>query len=175
MANGNSRKKEKREAAKAFHRAIYEDIDKTTNPNELKVAYVMADACQTLVEHIYGRIQRVFLRHGYKIRENEHLSGLMEFDKAVKLAGMHFYGKVEPLIQNATWGCNGDRDNPDAPGNVAAYDKFHEDSNELVRLIMMYVDRCAGGEGTRDKVFKVLEELPSGKQFDEKDFEHFNV
>lgn len=98
---------------KATRRAIHDDVDNSTIPEEMKVMYLMANACQLMVEHVYNRVERVYARHGFKTGENELLTGLNDYCKAVKQAGFHFYNRIEPQICNATWGLGRDENNPD--------------------------------------------------------------
>ena len=83
--------KKKKMMDKKTRKAIFDDIGKSTIPEEMKVMYMMADATQTMVEHVYSRVQYVFKRHGYNTGDNELLTGLTDFCKAVKMADFHFY------------------------------------------------------------------------------------
>ena len=160
---------------KKTRKAIFDDIGKTTIPEEMKVMYMMADATQTMVEHVYERVAQIFRRHGYNTGDNELLTGLNDFCKAVRMAGYHFYNRVEPQISNATWGIGRDDENPGGGGNSKAYDGFHEDANELVRLVMLYVDRTARNNDGFAKVFKTLRQLPSNGFFKDEDISHFKM
>ena len=161
---------------KATRKAIFDAIGKSTIPEEMKVMYLMADATQTLVEHVYSRVSGVFQRHGYKTGENELLTGLNDYCKAVRQAGYHFYNRVEPQISSATWGIGRDDENPNAGGGyVQAYDRFHEDANEVVRLVMLYIDRTARNNEGFAKVFKTLRQLSSNGIFKDEDISYFKM
>lgn len=101
---------------KETRKAIHDDIGNSTIPEEMKVMYLMANACQLMVEHCYNRVASVFARHGFMTDDNDLLTGLNDYCKAVKTAGFHFYNRIEPQICDATWGLGRDENNPDGGG-----------------------------------------------------------
>lgn len=152
-------------------KAIYDDIDRTTIPQEMKLMYMMASACQSVVEDVHRRIKSVFRNHGLIAGENELLKGLNDYCKSVKAASFHFYNRIDPQIADATWGIGRDEDNPE--GNPELYDGFSDDANEIVRLMMLYIDRTARDNKAFAKVFTTLRKLPSHELFEDKDIAHF--
>lgn len=152
-------------------KAIHDDIDKTTIPQEMKLMYIVASACQTIVEDVHRRVKSEFRKHGLIAGENELLTGLNDYCKAVKAASFHFYNRIDPQIADATWGIGRDEDNPD--GNPEAYDGFNDDANEIARLLMLYVDRTVRDNKAFAKVFTTLRKLPSHGMFEDKDIAHF--
>lgn len=56
-----------------------------------------------------------------------------------------------------------------------AFDNHQEDSNELCRLIMLYIDRCWGDEKAANKVVACLESLPTGNIFSDDDIERYRL
>ena len=74
--------------------AIHDDIDRTTIPQEMKLMYMMASACQSVVEDVHRRIKSVFRNHGLIAGENELLKGLNDYCKSVKAASFHFYNRI---------------------------------------------------------------------------------
>ena len=160
---------------KEIRKAIFDDIGKSTIPEEMKAMYLIADACQTIVERVYNRVSGVFRKHGYNTRDNELLTGLNDFCKAVKMASYHFYNRVEPQISNSTWGIGRDEDNPSGGGNSRAYDGFHEDANEIARLVLLYIDRTARNNQAFAKVFKTLRQMPSNGFFKDEDISYYKV
>ena len=116
---------------------IFKDIDDSSIPEEMKFMYLMASATQSVVEHVYSRIKGVYINNGFSCIENNVLSGLVDYCKSVKAASFHFYEKVQPLIDNATWG-QGLEEGED--GNIMAFDGFNAKSNELVRLGLNYMN-----------------------------------
>ncbi len=54
-------------------KAIHDDIDRTTIPQEMKLMYIVASACQTIVENVHRRVKSEFRKHGLIAGENELL------------------------------------------------------------------------------------------------------
>ena len=160
---------------KQTRKAIHDDVDRSTIPEEMKVMYLMANACQLMVEHVYNRVERVYARHGFKTGENELLTGLNDYCKAVKQAGFHFYNRIEPQICNATWGLGRDENNPDGGGNTKAYDGFNEDANEICRLVLLYVDRTSRSNEGFSRVFKTLRQLPTQNIINDEDISYYKM
>ncbi len=68
-----------------------------------------------------------------------------------------------------------DEDHPDAPGNTEAYEGFMEDKLEVVRLVMLYIDRTALNNDAFARVFKTLRNLPPGGVFKDEDVAMFKM
>ena len=151
-------------------KAIHDDIDGTSIPEEMKLMYLAASAVQGIVEHVYSRIQSAYLRHGYICKENEMLKGLNDYCKTVKRASNLFYAKINPQIEDATFGI-GREDGED--GCVYAYDSFNSAACELVRLMMLHLNGTANDKTAYAQVFKMLRKLPSKGLFTDKDISHF--
>jgi len=153
-------------------KAIHDDVRDSTIPEEMKLMYLMASACQNVVEHVFDRIKKVYRYHGYQCKENELLTGISDYCKMVKSASHQFYARISPQIEKATWGLGRGEDNE---GNVVAYDGFNSASNELVRLMMCYVDGTADDDKAYAQVFRTLRKLPSKKVFNPEDISHFKI
>lgn len=61
-----------------------------------------------------------------------------------------------------------------ADGDYSKLDEYREDANELLRFIMMYVDRGATAEGMA-KIWSFLESLPSSDIFPKEVIDRFNM
>lgn len=157
---------------KTTKQAIYKDVGDSTIPEEMKLMYLAASACQSIVERVFQRIKNVYARHGYKCVENDMLTGLNDYCKAVKLASSNFYTRIHPQIEKATWGI-GRTDDEDS--DVLAYDGFNGAACELVRLMMLHIDRTANDTDAYAKVFRTLRKLPSKGIFDEKDVTRYKL
>lgn len=157
------------------HKKIRQDIKESTIPEELKVLYLMANATDIMCNMTFNRIKAVFAKNGYKIKENELLTGISQYCECVKRSQYLFFDRIEPQICNATWGMDRDEDNPDAPGNGDAYTQFSRDGNELCRLVMLYIDRCAKDNSAFAKVFKTLRQMPSGGLFKDEDISKYKM
>lgn len=68
-----------------------------------------------------------------------------------------------------------DEDHPDAPDNAEAYDGFSQDQLEVVRLLMLYVDRTARNNDAFAKVFATLRRMPGNGLFKDEDIARFKM
>ena len=156
-------------------KAIYNDIKSSTIPEQLKVLYLMANAVELLSVQSFERTKAVFRKHGYNVRDNELLTGITDYCKLIKRASFLFEQRIDPQIIGATWGAEKDDENPDAPGDTAAYDSFQRDGNEIIRLVMLYIDRTARNQDGFAKVFKTLRQMPSSGLFNDEDISKFKM
>ena len=162
-------------ASKETKNAIRAEIEASSITEELKMMSLLAGATQSVVENVMNRLRAIYRRNGLVIRENDMLSGLNDFCRCIRQAGFHYYNRVDSHVINCTWGMGRDEDNPDAPGNPEAYDGFVEDQLEVVRLVMLYIDRTAGNNDAFSKVFRTLRNLPSGGVFKDEDIAVFKM
>lgn len=150
---------------KETRKKIWNDIEATTIPEEIKALYLLADATETMSTQIFERIKRVYVRNGYKLNENELLTGINEYCKSVKKASFQFYQKIEPQISGATFGI----------GGVEHYDNFNGWANEICRLLLLYLDRCAGDSDTFSKTFAMLRKRKSGGLINDEDITKYKM
>ena len=47
-------------------------------------------------------------------------------------------------------------------GDMADYDRAHEDENEIARLLLLYADRCGPSQENYEELFRVLRNMPDG-------------
>lgn len=152
--------------------AIHNDIDSTSIPEEMKLMYLMANATQSVVLHVYDRIKSAYRRHGYDTTENPLLKGLNDYCKTVKRASVLFEDKIQPQIDNATWGVGMDENEE---GNILAFDGFNAKSNEFVRLLQNYVN-AADAEKMYKAVFTTMRKNASpNPPFENKVISHFKM
>lgn len=153
---------------------IRSDIDSSTIPEMLKVLYLMANATETLSQQSFQRIKAVFVNNGVTPKENDMLTGINNYCKTIKLAVTQFYKYIEPHITGATFDVFYDREDEEMTENaIASYDDFNADSCELIRLILLYVDRTAKNNENYSRVFKTLRMLPSSGLFTDADIARF--
>jgi hypothetical protein len=154
---------------------IYAEINSSTIPEMLKALYMMASATETLSQHSFQRIRAVFMRNGIVPKGNDLLSGINNYCKYVKLASTQFFSSVEPQIRGATFDALYDAKNGQKTigSAVAAYDGFDSDALELIRLVLLYIDRTAKNDENYAKVFKTLRMLPSSGLFTDSDIARF--
>ncbi len=144
---------------------VRRDIKASTIPEELKVMYLLADALEIMSRRSFRRIKAVYARHGYALKENTMLTGLNGYCKFIKMATHQFFERVDPHIINATYGA-AETETDDA---VALMDSFNRDANEIVRLVMLYIDRTARDGGGAAEVFATLRRMPGLGLFSDED------
>lgn len=157
-------------------RQIRESIKNSTIPEELKVLYLLATATEIMSQQTYRRIKSVFARHGFNVKDNEMLSGLNQYCKFIKQASFQFFERIDPHVLNATWGASLNDDGT-GQGNPNAVDSFNEDANEVIQLILLYIDRTVRNSENSSVVFETLKNLSSCGVFNESDIKkyHLNV
>ena len=144
---------------------IRKEINESTIPEELKVLTLLANATQILSEQCMQRMRAIYAKNGIKLKDNELLSGINDFCKLQKQASFQFFHKIEPLICHTTFDIGGTQE----------YDSFNADSNELIRLILLYVDRTSTDQEAFAKVFTTLRKLPSKNIFNDEDISRFKM
>lgn len=153
-------------------KTIHKEIDSSSIPEEMKYMYMMASATQSVVEHVFSRIKGVYLNNRYECKENDVLSGLVNYCKAVKSASFQFYERIQPLIDNATWSVGLEEDET---GNVVAFDGFNAKCNELVRLGLNYMN-AADPKKMYEAVFTVMRRNAAPKPlFENKVISHYKM
>lgn len=153
-------------------KAIHDDIDKTSIPEETKLTFLMCNSVQGVLLHIYDRIKWVYAKHGYITGENPLLKGMNEYCKTVKRACKLFEDVIQPQIDNATWGIGLDENEE---GNILAYDGFNAKSNEFVRMILNYMN-AADPEKMYKAVFTTMRRMASPNPlFENKVISHFKM
>ena len=162
-------------AAKDTKKAIRADIEATTLTEEMKLMYLLAGATQSVVEDVMNRLRAIYRKNGLAIRENEMLSGLNDFCRCVRQAGFHYYNRIDNHVINCTWGMGRDEGHPDADGDTEAYDGFMEDQLEVVRLVMLYVDRTARNAEAFGRVFGTLRRMSGSGIFTDADISRFKI
>ena len=156
--------------------AIRKDIATSTIPEHLKVLYLMANATEILSQQSYQRIRSVFAKHGALAKDNNLLSGINQYCRFIKMASYQFFERIDPMIINSTWGMGRNEDAPDSTkGDTSLLDSFNEDANEIIRLVLLYIDRTAGNNTGFSKVFKTLRQLLSSGLIHDEDIARFKI
>lgn len=140
-------------------------------PDEIKLMLLLASACQNVVQHGFTRIKGVYAANGYECKSNEMVSGLNGYCDAVKKASFQFFERVNPHIINSTWNIGMDEN---GEGNIVAHQGFENKVNEVIRLLMKYIN-CKDGREAYEKVFTLLARLPKDGPFEDKVISHFKV
>ena len=162
----------KSSVTKEREKAIRDEIKSSTIPEELKVLFLMANATELMSTQAFERLKSVFRRHGYVINENEILTGITQYCKMIKMATYQFFDRIEPQIQGATFFAERYEGEP---GDSGAYDGFLSDTNEICRLVLLYIDRTARSKEGFAKVFKTLRQLPSAGIIKDEDIAKYKM
>ena len=123
--------------------------------NELKLAYNFAMATDILFQTIARRLQYF---GGLK---REKKQAFNRFSKAVQDAAYWFDRAYEGDIEAAT--C----------GEWSKLDGYRQDANELIRVMMLYIDRTTTFK-TYDELIAYLKSLPEGGLFSAEDLARYN-
>lgn len=153
---------------------IFSEINETTIPNELLIVFMTANALQLMVNDSFRRIENLYRNYDVKMPSNSILQGLSHYSKLVIKSSSEFFNSVEPMISTATFDAHYDREKPETADHAAkVYDSFGQFSNELCRLILLYLDRTLRNNENYSKVFKTLRQLPSGNLINDEDITRF--
>ena len=162
---------------KETKKAIKDDLMRTTIPDQMKLMYMLANAVDMMREVLDGRIRAAYAVRGQDTTANPLLSGLNRYCGAIKQASRFFNDWVEPQIIGSTFfaGMDVDSDDDKADGNVSLYDQFLNDCGILVRLAMLFTDRCSGDEDALREVSGMLRRMRSHGVFKDEDIDRFRT
>lgn len=144
---------------------IEQDISKSTITTEMVAATLLCNSLDMFLRDIDSRIRMIYRQHGMNVKvasDENILSGMARYSKAVHNALYWFEREVEPRITDATFDSTG----------LAAYEDFRYSANEICRLIMMVIDR-GKHENAMVEIFDFLSSMKAGDRFTEEDFERF--
>lgn len=123
--------------------------------NLLKLAYNFAQATDVLMSSIALRLRRF----GGMKQEKKH--AFNQYRKAVENAAYWYDRAFEGDLEAST--C----------GDWKKLDGYRQDANELIRVMMLYIDRTTTCK-TYDNVIRYLTELPEGGLFSSDDIKEFD-
>lgn len=144
---------------------IRSQIHDTTIPEELKTVNVLAGATRLLSTQCFERLKAVYVKNGYELKENLTLSGISDYCDMERKACFLFSERIDPMITRTTFDI----------GGAGPYDDFNSDCNEIIRLVLLYIDRCSRDKAAFGKVFKTLRQLPSKGIFTDEDIARFKM
>ena len=144
-------------------------INKSTIANGLKALYLQADSSMLQLARVTQRIDAVFRSVGATSKENPELEALAEYYKAVKRAVYYFEEFISKMITDATWGSN------EGENRTRSYDNWQADANTFARFTLLLLDRTYHDGDQQYEIFKLLDGMESHGQFDEADFNYFNM
>lgn len=123
--------------------------------NLLKLAYNFAQATDVLMSSIALRLRR------FGGMKQEKKRAFNQFRKAVENAAYWFDRAFEGDLEAST--CD----------DWKKLDGYRQDANELIRVMMLYIDRTTTCK-TYDNVIRYLTELPEGGLFSSDDIKEFD-
>ena len=148
-------------------KAIFDDLAETSIGDELRLASVLAAACQCMASDANERIKAKYRKHGYKLAESPMLSGLNEDCRNIKAASYNYFNRVENHMDAVIFGADGEK-----KGGAAAFDNYYDDANEVCRLAMLMADRLTSAKDYA-KLIADLRSRQSSGAFSEDDIERF--
>lgn len=122
--------------------------------NELKLAYNFAQATDILLASIGRRLKQ------FGGMRQEKKQNFNRFTKAVKDAAYWYERAFEGDLEAAT--C----------GEWSRLDGYRQDANELIRVMMLYIDRTTTYK-TYGEVMEYLRNLPEGGLFSAEDVKRY--
>lgn len=144
-------------------------VNKSSIANSLKALYLQADAAMLQLERTTQRIDAVFRHIGATSKENRELGALKDYYAAIKKATYFFEEFIEKMITDSTWGSN------EGDNRTRSYDNWKADANTLSRFVLLLIDRTYHDPEQQSTIFKVLNEMEGHGQFDEADFNYFDM
>lgn len=123
--------------------------------NLLKLAYNFAQATDVILSVVALRVRR------FGGLRQEKKKAFNNFKEAVERAAYWYGVAYDGDLADAT--C----------GDYRKLDGYRQDANELVRMMMLYIDRTTTWDTCR-KVVEFLETMPEGGLFSEKDIKEFD-
>ena len=150
---------------KEIRKKVWEEVEASTIPEEIKCLYLLANATETMSAQIFERLKSIWIKNGWKLNENELLTGINDYCKSIKRASFLFFQKIEPQVSGATFDI----------GGSSAYDGFNKWSNEICRLVLLYLDRSAASKEVFPKTFALIRKLPSGGLINDEDISKYKM
>lgn len=123
--------------------------------NDLKLAYNLAQAVDILLASVARRLS------AFGGMKREKKMAFSQFRKAVESAAYWFDRAFEGDLEAAT--C----------GEWLKLDGYRQDANELIRVMMLYIDRTTTYK-TYGELVKHMEDMPEGGIFSAGDIARFN-
>lgn len=123
--------------------------------NDLKLAYNLAQAVDILLASVARRLS------AFGGMKREKKMAFNQFRKAVESAAYWFDRAFEGDLEAAT--C----------GEWLKLDGYRQDANELIRVMMLYIDRTTTYK-TYGELVKHMEDMPEGGIFSAGDIARFN-
>lgn len=122
--------------------------------NELKLSYNLAQAIDILINSIERRTKKV---GGLK---QEKKKAFKQFTDLIRSASYWFDRAFEKDLEKAT--C----------GEYKKLDGYRQDANELIRILMLYIDRTTTYDSYK-RIVDSLKNMPEGGVFSENDIKRY--
>lgn len=160
-------KKNLEDFRKDLHKRAWKRVSESKIPDMVKLAMLMSNALEILIEHIDRDIRAEIRSMGLKCSQTnadgDIIRGMKNYSEKVKAAMYWFERDLQKFITDCTLQSYG----------VKAFDDFNHSSAEIIQILMLCVDR-GEIEGGMDKVFRALRRLKKGTRFSDNDIAKFN-
>lgn len=152
---------------KDLHKRAWKRVSESKIPDMVKLAMLMSNALEILLEHIdmdiRSELRAMGLKYSPSNADGDIICGLKNYAEKSKAAAYWFERDLQPFINNCTFGSYG----------VKAYDDFNHSSSEVIQLIMLCIDR-GEVDGGMEKIFRALHRLKKGTRFSDEDIARFD-
>lgn len=160
-------KKNVEEFRKDLHKRAWKRVSESKIPDMVKLAMLMSNALEILLEHIDMDVRSELRAMGVKCSpsnaDGDILKGMRNYSDKVKAAMYWFERDLQKFITDSTLGTYG----------VESFDMFNHSSAEVVQLLMLCVDR-GETDGAMAKVFRAISRLKKGSRFGDEDIAKFD-
>mgnify|MGYP004507398937 CR=1 FL=1 len=160
-------KKNVEEFRKDLHKRAWKRVSESKIPDMVKLAMLMSNALEILLEHIDMDVRSELRAMGVKCSpsnaDGDILKGMRNYSDKVKAAMYWFERDLQKFITDSTLGTYG----------VESFDMFNHSSSEVVQLLMLCVDR-GETDGAMAKVFRAISRLKKGSRFGDEDIAKFD-
>lgn len=152
---------------KDLHKRAWKRVSESKIPDMVKLAMLMSNALEILLEHIdmdiRSELRAMGLKYSPSNADGDILKGMRNYSDKVKAAMYWFERDLQKFITDSTLGTYG----------VESFDMFNHSSAEVVQLLMLCVDRGAT-DGAMAKVFRAISRLKKGSRFGDEDIAKFD-
>mgnify|MGYP006992610064 FL=1 len=152
---------------KDLHKRAWKRVSESKIPDMVKLAMLMSNALEILLEHIdmdiRSELRAMGLKYSPSNADGDILKGMRNYSDKVKAAMYWFERDLQKFITDSTLGTYG----------VESFDMFNHSSAEVVQLLMLCVDRGAT-DGAMAKVFRAISRLKKGFRFGDEDIAKFD-
>lgn len=130
---------------------------------ETNVMYIMSRAIEILIADIDKKLKETSHKYYFDL---EKKSQFAEVFKDIEQFNRDYY-KIEQQFVNGT------RDGNKNTVDWKVYDQFRDDANELIRLSLLFGDRCSNSQRKVEGLFRYIKAMSSKGILKDEDLERF--